>query len=472
LFNHFEIQSTFKNLIMKKQFILIGAALLFSLLFYRQEIGLNFVLFTLLNCLVTYSTTGKTWNRQTWIAASLYVLSALPVLFYANKIVILSNVSCLFYFLGKINEAKASLFVQLLNGLYTSLTSYFHHQYTRYLHRPTAAVNVIHLTKLIGIPLAFLIIFIFLYQAASPDFSTFIQQLDLSFFNFQWAIFTCIGYVVLFNCSDPIAIASITSLDLRRGNNLIQQDLKPQPLIELKREHQLATVLITLLNLLILFFISILVKGLFSSSTLSPSDLSKSVHEGVYALIASILLAIGIILYFFRGNLNFYQKNKVLKKLTLVWILLNVVLILITSFKNAHYIHIHGLTYKRLGVYAYLILAFFGLLFTLIKVVAKKNLWYLTRRNLNLAFILFISSSLVPWDSVITRYNITVAQQTDLAYLLELSPNNIFYLKQHQDQFPPQAQVKIKDIYNRYTKKVATKNWQEYTFHNLKRYQK
>ncbi len=48
------------------------------------------------------------------------------------------------------------------------------------------------------------------------------------------------------------------------------------------------------------------------------------------------------------------KKQKILKKLAKIWILLNGILIISTIIKNSEYVSYFGLTYKRLGVLCFL----------------------------------------------------------------------------------------------------------------------
>ena len=41
--------------------------------------------------------------------------------------------------------------------------------------------------------------------------------------------------------------------------------------------------------------------------------LKQFVHEGTYLLILSIFISIALVLFFFRGNMNFYKKKQVVK---------------------------------------------------------------------------------------------------------------------------------------------------------------
>ena len=111
----------------------------------------------------------------------------------------------------------------------------------------------------------------------------------------------------------------------------------------------------------------------FYESVKSPVKLSAETHERVNAVIMSIIMSIVVIMFYFKSSFNFDPKAGLLKILAKVWIVLNAVLIISTMIKNSEYIINYGFTYKRLGVYAFLILALIGLVTTFIKIQKQKR---------------------------------------------------------------------------------------------------
>ena len=462
---------------MNKNILLIAGSMLFSLLFYKQNIGLNFLLFSSITVLILWIYNSKICKtKKVFIAAISFSVAAAFVFIYNTSLSVLTAIIAYFYLLGTISETKSSLYIKLLNGLFSSIASGFIMYYEQFIDETKAVkfknINYIYWIKMIGIPLIVLLVFTILYRSANPYFDELIQKLDFSFINIQWILFTILGYFLLLNITNPITIENVTEFDLKTSNNLKVNNIKPQKKVELGQENQLGVILLVLLNILILFFLVTDTIYLTQLTDLNASDLSKSVHEGIYALITSIVFAIGIILYFFRGNLNFYEKNKNLKTLTTTWIALNLVLILITTYKNYLYVSFHGLTYKRIGVFVYLLLSLVGLITIFIKVYATFNFWYLCRRNISVGFMLLLVSTTINWDSLITKYNTEFANNTDFDYLVQLSDNNTFILKEYIDvvenEPPITAQNKIEHKYNRYLTKLKSNNWQEFVFDNLK----
>jgi hypothetical protein len=158
--------------------------------------------------------------------------------------------------------------------------------------------------------------------------------------------------------------------------------------------------------------------------------LKQYVHQGTYLLILSILISIAIILYFFRGNLNFYKQNKFLKYLSFIWLAQNGILAISVGIRNFRYIEHYNLAYKRIGVAIFLLLTLYGLYTVLLKVKKKKSTFYLFKTNALAFYIILVISSLVNWDKCIATYNFSHSDTAflDLDYLSSFSDKTLPYL--------------------------------------------
>ena len=299
-------------------------------------------------------------------------------------------------------------------------------------------------------------------------FNDFISKIDFGFINMQWLLLAALGYYLLYNISTPIQVNPATEIDLKTNNFLLSKgDIKIETI---KKENQLGLILISLLNVLIALFLITDILYLVSANDLRASVFSSQVHSGINALIASIIIAIIIILYFFRGNLNFYKGNKKLKVVAYTWIILNSILVINISIKDIQYIYYFGFTYKRIGVLVYLLLTIIGLLTTFIKVKKIKNFWYLLRVNTITAFTILIISCAVNWDSYITIYNLNYAKSMDFKYLIELSNNNTFILKDYIDQHDLniENELLVEKKHKTYINQLKNENWQETSYDSFK----
>lgn len=458
-----------------KQIILITASILFSILFYQQDIGLNLSLFSILTVFILLI---KDWeilrHQDVILKMSAYLLTGVMVFFYHSTLVILANILSFFTLIGSVSHPKTSLYINWLNGIYTSIASYFSHIYDRaFAKKPREVkkkINYFQWLKIVGIPILFTLIFIALYKKGNPIFHELIEKIDLSFINIHWLFFTLLGYYLFYNVSRPIVIEPITTNDLVIGNYLSQIKIEQNDHEKLNNEKQLGLVLLGMLIFLIIIFLSTDVYYLSKIYGMTAAELSKQVHYGVNALIISNLLAIAIILYFFRGKLNFYKYTSGLKKVSLIWIFLNLIVVISTFLKNLEYIQSFGLTYKRIGVIFFLIVTSIGLITTYFKVLQIRNMWFLFRKNFSIAFIILVLSSTINWDKLITYYNLNVLSETEINYVIGLSNNNTFQLYNYSlnNQIKQDDLKKIEQKYEAYLQSLEDNTWQEYVFDNTK----
>ncbi|EDP71764.1 hypothetical protein FBALC1_04732 [Flavobacteriales bacterium ALC-1] len=457
---------------MKKLFLFIGA-LLFSTLFYGKSIGLNLFLFSVITLTVLYVNNKDDFrNKRILLYSSLYLVTGLSVFFHDSLVAIIANFVAFFTLIGLLSEHKSSIYVNWLNGLYTTIAGFFHRNFSfneaTQEVEPKKEIDYLHLFKIIFIPSIIVIVFIGLYQNGNPLFSKIIESIDLGFINIQWLLFAGLGYYLFSNIHKPIEVEPATELDLKTGNSLNKTEGFSIP--KLKQENQLGIILISMLNALIVLFLITDITFLITNDDVRASVFSSQVHSGINALIASIVIAIIILLYVFRGDINFYKENKILKRLAFIWIILNVILVLSIATKNSQYIYYFGLTYKRIGVLAYLTLSVVGLITTLLKIDQIKNIWYLLRLNTKAAFVVLIIASTVNWDYHITNYNFNYAKSMDFNYLIDLSNNNTFLLKEQAESkgLANDSIMLINKKYRKYVYELRTNSWQELQYDNLK----
>jgi hypothetical protein len=194
--------------------------------------------------------------------------------------------------------------------------------------------------------------------------------------------------------------------------------------MKLKYELLSAIILLILINILLLIVNVIDINWVWFGFKYSAAfDMKQFVHEGTYLLIVSILLSMGIMLYFFRRNLNFYSKSSFIKWMTYSWIAQNMVLAISVAVRNYLYIQYWGLAYKRIGVIMFLIAVVYGLFSLYIKIRYTKTAYYLIKKNLLAVYIILLVSSLLNWDGIITKNNLVhpFKNHMETSYLLSLS---------------------------------------------------
>ncbi|WP_310394019.1 DUF4173 domain-containing protein [Hymenobacter sp.] len=193
--------------------------------------------------------------------------------------------------------------------------------------------------------------------------------------------------------------------------------------LDLRKEFIAAAAVFGLVNLLLLVVNAIDVHWLWFGFEPAPGfDLAQFVHEGTYVLILSILLAMGIVLWFFRRNLNFYAPGLPwLRGGATVWVLQNAVLAVSVGLRNYYYILHSGLAYKRIGVCFFLLLTFFGLVTVLLKIWQRRSAYGLVRLNSLAVYAVLLLLAAGNWEVWIARYNLQPRfRRIDIGFLLAM----------------------------------------------------
>jgi hypothetical protein len=413
----------------KNDWILLVTVALYSFLFYKQTAGINFLLFTVLliaGLLIKDKQLVKNHYWKLVMAGS--VLSALCIVYYGNTLAVIANILSLSILSALSYTANTSVVAAVLFSAYSySSSSVFMMQ--DWIARKSARMTLQSGGKkwiLIFIPLLITIIFFFMYRASNALFNDFTKNINLDFISWSWITFTLGGLILSYGFFYHQKIKSLSELDEHAPNDLHPTSVKSVTLfgkvISVNDEEFSSMLLFILLNMLLLIVNALDANFIFHNRSLPEGiTYSQFVHQNTDMLIASILTAIAIILFYFRGAINFSAKSKTIKLLAYAWIIQNAFILLSTIFKNNMYVLEFGLTYKRIGVYMYLTLTFIGLVTTFIKIMHKKTNAYLFRVNGWLFYGVLIIMAFINWDGLITEFNFHKVKRVDPDYLLNLS---------------------------------------------------
>lgn len=465
----------------KNDWLLAGAVVAYSYLFYQQAPGINYLIFTLILLVMIIGQTRKWVFKQTsWqITALACLVSAVNVVVANTNLAVLANVVSLILLAGFSRMPQTSIFISALNSLYSITTSLFNFTFFRERFFPEspggqtfmlAGFNV-QQVFVVGIPVVVTGIFLAIYCTASATFSHLVGQIDFSFISFSWMLFTFTGFWVLFGFFRQQVIEPVTDFDLATGNKL--QRIRKQPswdfkMTDLKLELKAGVILLVLLNVLLFAFNFTDFFYLGTGKLPEGIIYSEYLHQGVYMLIFSIVLAIAVLLYLFRGNQNFFKKNILLKKLAYVWLAQNLILVVLTLSKNSIYVLEFGLTHKRIGVYTYLTLTSIGLITSFIKVAAVKNNWFLFRKNAWAVYLVLVLASCVNWDRFIANHNLRFTREPDLEYLLSLSDasfGKVYQYVKATETNQPKPLVARVEVYRRSVlTRINGLDWQSWNF--------
>lgn len=311
--------------------------------------------------------------------------------------------------------------------------------------------------KLSFLPIVVVLVFYFIYLKANPVFENYTINLfawlnDAFLMFFKNISFAKIMFVLLgfFLTAWFIFITNQQKLhdsESKNNENLIRKRIKRllpnkdyvlklkerSPVLyrerfalslKLKNEYISALVLFLLVNCLLLVVNTIDIYWVwFGFSYSGEINLSQFVHEATYLLIISIFLSMGIMLFFFRRNLNFYVKSKSIKILAYCWIIQNFVLALSVAIRNYHYVNYYDLTGKRIGVLIFLAIVCFGLYTLFVKIKSKKTAYFLLKKNSLAVYLILVSASLINWEGLIAEHNLGQPEEKviDVSYLLKFS---------------------------------------------------
>ncbi len=310
--------------------------------------------------------------------------------------------------------------------------------------------KVLWRSRIFIIPVLIICVFLSIYGFSNPIFGDYLGAFGNMLQNMVSFIFENLNISLAFTfilCAaisifllNRITVSSVEKYEQKATEDLKRNKTRRRRFFKisaLKSEYKAGIFLLVTLNLLLLFLNILDIYLVWFNFEWDGETLKKFVHEGTYLLIFSILISIAVVLYFFRGNLNFYKNNAWLKYLAFAWIAQNAVLAISVAIRNFWYINYFALAYKRIGVILFLLLVLYGLFTVSRKIKYSKTSFYLFHKNTMALYLILVFSSLVNWDSVIAKYNFAHA---DSAYL------HLEYLSTLSDKSLPHLNKTVKEL--------------------------
>lgn len=411
-------------------YLLITAVAGYSYLFYGQNAGINFLLFTTLFAILL-AIRNKQLLRYLnwWWAAAISITGGVGVLLTSSALAIMANCFGLLLLAGISFNTQTSFIFSFLFSLYSIASSgvWVIIDAVNRLNKNEAAGNKEKNYKPLALTVVLLLVILFfaIYKESNPLFAENTKWINLDFISFNWIVFTTAGFFLVYALFYHKYIPPLEKWEnrLSLNNRESQEAVK-----KLELEYFSAAWLFGLLNVMLIILNSGDITSIWFNAAL-PKGVTHSdfVHNGVGMIIISIIIATSFIIYVYRHTVVNAKYTTVLKYLIIGWIVQNIVMLLSTSIRNHIYIHDYNFTYRRIGVYAWLILAAIGLVITLIKIIGNKSNWFLIRTNFAFWFTFLAAGSLINWDIVITRYNLSnkPLKDVDFHYLFSLSDSNI-----------------------------------------------
>lgn len=492
-----------------KFIVLISGTLLFTYLFWKQGFGLNFGIFNIFitSCVFGFYKDAVKSKPVILTLIGIFITSSMIVIYGSTLAFVMYLISVLLL-IGFLHQPtlKLSLFAIL-----SSVNDYFNSfrgmkkDFNPEHKTSKTSKAFFRFVKLAIVPVLILIIFFVIFRAANPVFNEltdiFFEKIGdffqkfFEYISFGAILFTLWGFTIIawivFNHKNSyfqnieqkftekifrkkIARQKINFTDESKRNNPQIFNLK----LSLKNEYRAAVMLVLMINFLLLVVNIIDIDWIWFGFVYDGTvNLMQFVHEGTYLLILSILLSMGIMLYFFRKNLNFYPKSEILKILSYIWIFQNAILAVSVMLRNYHYINNFDLAYKRIGLIVFLILVIFGLFTLFNKIRNQKSGYYLFRVNTWAAYLVMVIMTFANWDNIIAKYNLTSKNNDniDVNFILKLSDNTLPVIIENRDIiFSNPENYDYTEEYNhkiiRFKNDYEKNTWQSWNYADYKAY--
>ncbi|MBU3660790.1 MAG: DUF4173 domain-containing protein [Flavobacteriales bacterium] len=459
----------------KNDWIILAATGVYSYLFYKEMLGINLSIFTLILLIFAIIQNVSLLRNRNWvIVAFLSLIASISVAYYGNLLSIIATITSLLVLTGMSASAKSSIFIASIYGLnswFLSGIDDINQLPKRFSKEQTPNSKKL---MLIGISIFVAFLFFGMYRVSNPIFESITNKINLDWISIYWISFTLLGLWLIYGFYNVKYIEDLQRFDEPESLKITNYKHEDWSLwgktLTLVDEYFSAKVLFILLNLLILIVnLGDMNFLLFNQELPENLTFASFLHQGVGTLIFSIIISIAIVLFYFRGAMNFFKNNKLLKILAYIWLIQNLILLVSVGVKNTMYIDIYGLTYKRIGVYVYTFLTFIGLISTILKIyLVKKNL-FLFRMNGWSFFLVLIFSAVINWDQLIVNTNQSLKREIDLYYMLSLSdatlPSLIKMEKNIKDEGKKRFfHKRMKRKINVFKSNQAEKTWKSWNY--------
>jgi uncharacterized protein DUF4153 len=455
------------------RFIIITVLLtIFNFFFWKEKLGVNFFIFTLLlaiSILITSEEAIK--NRKALVVFAAVIFSGIMVVIQNSFYGKFSVFTCIFLLAGYSHQPQIrSVFSSYISCMldYCIVPVVFIEGIRRSREQSKVFRIIFKSVKLVIIPLFIVFIFYLLYTVSNAKFDFYSNIVLSNISDFLYKIFRdytltrfmfiFLGLILITGVLHARRIGLVKDIDtlftekLSRDKNLkliwLNNGKRYTSLLRtihifgtklyaLLTEYRMGLILLILINLLILGLNIVDIKFLWLS--FDPSEipaLSDFVYTGTYILIFSISLSMLILLYYFRGNINFYYKNRLLKILSYLWIVQNAFMASSVFLRNYYYIiYTHTISYKKIGVIIFLALTFFGLVTMVLKIAQKRTAYNILKTNAWAVFSMMLIMCSFNWDKNIAEYNLANPETIaiDIAYLLELSDDVLPYINERRE---------------------------------------
>ncbi|MBI1305646.1 MAG: DUF4173 domain-containing protein [Bacteroidetes bacterium] len=436
-----------------RNFPYVGTAtLLFAALFYRINFsfGLNWFVFLSLIALATWFKIRQQ-NTIGWFVPTMTIFAGLGMFLHCTGIAVFACILSLLMISATIIAPNSGVLESLVISIFNLILSPFRLgiDLIKSLKKDKSD-DAQHSVKRSAthwlIPIILVVVFVILYYNSSPAFRFLIDQFDWTKLVELMATLW-IGLLI----SHTAFRSYLPQFRFRKTNPESENKLSLFR-SELRKPWSVS---MALLSLLLGFVVFADLWYRFYARSLPPElTLSEYVHQGVFSLVISILLAT-----FLSVRLNTSDANAetgIMRYGIYSFLILNCVFVIQNIFRNSDYINHFGLTEKRIAVYFYLAFCFIALIITFIYLGKKAGVFRFYKILGNTAFALVVAASLLNWSVVIVNYNLkhTGTEQIgyDFDYMLSLNRAVLPLLIPHE---PEMSKSQIRKLNRRVSRNIS-----------------
>lgn len=412
----------------------IATAIIFTVLFYEQSIGLNLVILEWVTIpIMLFLNRPFKFTKLTVTAIAVLLLTSLSVLYSHSDWTIFVNI-LMFFTCNSIivfKDYRSYMFAALESFRNAALSFVPHINRRQEDGEPKMKKSKIFWLTLLAFGIA--LHFVVLYSLASSKFGQMVLDF-LDLINFKLILLFFFG-LVFANFVFRRKTEKLMTYEAGRKETIerIRKKRFFKGLSQaIKNRNFFGVVLLGMLNIVLLVFNISDIRYVWFF-TWDGSLLGEFIHQGVWILSFAIIVSQIIALLIFRANLNFYSRNRLLKILAIIWLVQNCIMALSVCMRNIWYIKYFGLAFGRIEVFFFLALVIVGLISTIIKISRRKTMYYLFKVN-SYSFMVVISlSALINWDVVIADYNFA-HNKIDYSFMTRLDDPALPILTKTRDE--------------------------------------
>ena len=440
--------------------------------------GLNYLFFTIILLGVSAVIHNKSIYDSVYIwSAIAMLLSSINIFYLRTDWSVAIYILSFFSFLGSsLNNNAKNIIISSVQALVLMIVNPFN----SFVRTIIALMNIdgkSQISKAIPyvlLPTALVTIFTLLYSATNTMLKSFLVSSSQNM-NWIYDIFAferIILWVLFFILFGALFVTPFKETILSFGGyskKLVREEMfRHSPTFSfmgLNKELKIASISLASLNMLLLGIILFDVFVMFSSTyNYSAHELSELVHSGTKIVTFTIALSAGLVILFFRRNLNFHPKNKWLLQLANTWLVLNSIYVFLVGLKNAKYIFDYGLTAKRLSVVIFLASCLALLAFSHLKIKNKWTIKYFFNRVLGAVCVIVLAYSVVDHKAAIVGFAAHIqTENIDTEYLTQTCIHRQKLLYNHKKAIELKTGKELQ-FYGWERRDTKTNSWKSFNY--------